>query len=228
MHHSDALFHPSFLVAPEKVICSLQDVCANCGERDNRLKKCDRCRSVAYCSRECQVADWPKHRVVCGKTSEVLRGHGEVPANAAGCESRPSVVMSIQAPKQPKSSGNITRSMNISFSGVCTRETKPGKAARNIHGHSEFVVKVQVPPDGGWRPGDSSLQSTGCQVYDKVRSFNAYIPIATTGLDRLVTLVRAQGYMTLSGLGKKGYFLARREAKNLRIFIDTIQAQPKW
>jgi hypothetical protein len=34
--------------------------------------------------------------------------------------------------------------------------------------------------------------------------------------------------MTLSGLGKKGYFLARREAKNLRIFIDTIQAQPKW
>ena len=85
-----------------------------------------------------------------------------------------------------------------------------------------------MAPDGGWTPGDSSLHSTGCQVYDKVRSFDAYIPITIPGMDGLVPLVRTQGYATLSGVGKKGYFLACREGQNLRIFIDTIQAQPKW
>jgi len=37
---------------------------ANCGERGDLLR-CSRCRSVYFCSRECQTSFWPLHRSEC-------------------------------------------------------------------------------------------------------------------------------------------------------------------
>ena len=37
-----------------------------------KLKSCARCRKVAYCSVECQTADWKaRHKAACGKRLEV-------------------------------------------------------------------------------------------------------------------------------------------------------------
>lgn len=50
--------------------------CAHCryesyrgatGPAKGKLKACSKCHRTLYCSRECQVADWPKHKLVCGK-----------------------------------------------------------------------------------------------------------------------------------------------------------------
>lgn len=44
-------------------------ICTNC----NKCCKCDvcsKCHSKYYCSRECQVADWPKHKISCGKEND--------------------------------------------------------------------------------------------------------------------------------------------------------------
>jgi hypothetical protein len=30
------------------------------------VKKCGKCMSVSYCSRECQAKDWSEHKKVCG------------------------------------------------------------------------------------------------------------------------------------------------------------------
>jgi hypothetical protein len=30
-----------------------------------KLLKCSRCKLRAYCSRECQAADWPTHKAPC-------------------------------------------------------------------------------------------------------------------------------------------------------------------
>jgi hypothetical protein len=38
--------------------------CETCG-KGNDLKSCSRCKNVKYCSRECQVSDWPSHKTAC-------------------------------------------------------------------------------------------------------------------------------------------------------------------
>ncbi len=44
----------------------------------SKLRCCSRCRSVAYCSRECQVADWSVHKEFC---DEVATAKAEFDAN---------------------------------------------------------------------------------------------------------------------------------------------------
>ena len=39
--------------------------CASCKKTDLKLKFCSRCRTVAYCSVECQRAHWARHKVRC-------------------------------------------------------------------------------------------------------------------------------------------------------------------
>lgn len=44
---------------------NLDAECENCGASHKRMKKCGKCGQVRYCSRRCQVADWPKHKESC-------------------------------------------------------------------------------------------------------------------------------------------------------------------
>jgi MYND finger len=42
--------------------------CAHCGSagtEEKKLSRCSRCMGVAYCSRQCQAADWAKHKTAC-------------------------------------------------------------------------------------------------------------------------------------------------------------------
>ena len=50
-------------VRSDKTISS----CRVCGKQDE-LKNCSRCKSVKYCSIECQRKDWPQHKGSCQST----------------------------------------------------------------------------------------------------------------------------------------------------------------
>ena len=40
--------------------------CKRLNGKSDQLKKCSRCRSALYCSKECQIADWsPHHKAIC-------------------------------------------------------------------------------------------------------------------------------------------------------------------
>jgi hypothetical protein len=41
--------------------------CVVCGKEGENVKNCSRCKSVCYCSKQCQAADWPKHKKSCTK-----------------------------------------------------------------------------------------------------------------------------------------------------------------
>lgn len=40
-------------------------LCAKCQNVIFKLRKCSACLEAVYCSRECQIADWPQHRGIC-------------------------------------------------------------------------------------------------------------------------------------------------------------------
>ena len=46
-------------------------LCPTCKSDGCRLK-CTKCKAVAYCDRECQIADWPKHKVICREFQHVI------------------------------------------------------------------------------------------------------------------------------------------------------------
>lgn len=54
----------SSIVAVVKTIMTAPSGCAECGEKGKSMK-CTRCRKVSYCSKECQVQHWRKHKPFC-------------------------------------------------------------------------------------------------------------------------------------------------------------------
>lgn len=53
---------------------STQKICGQCAKPKPEIQmgkwgSCGKCRSVYYCSRECQTAAWPLHKKICSKIS---------------------------------------------------------------------------------------------------------------------------------------------------------------
>ena len=66
-------------------------------------------------------------------------------------------------------------------------------------------------------------------VYDERRSFESFLPLDCPGITPLLELVRDHGWRRGPGQpGIKGYFSAKREGANLRIFVDRLLPQPHW
>ncbi|TFY55407.1 hypothetical protein EVJ58_g8268 [Rhodofomes roseus] len=59
---SPSLSDASVLPKPGNTVCAACQKAAAPGET---LKRCQNCRSAPYCSKECQVADWKKHKRIC-------------------------------------------------------------------------------------------------------------------------------------------------------------------
>lgn len=46
--------------------------CSSLASSEHNYKKCSACRSSAYCSKECQLQDWPRHKKCCGLMKQLL------------------------------------------------------------------------------------------------------------------------------------------------------------
>ncbi|KAI0424330.1 putative MYND domain protein [Xylaria sp. FL1042] len=54
----------------------MQGTCTNCKKASSELKRCAKCSTTLYCSRDCQKADWKTHRKICAKQSHERSGTG--------------------------------------------------------------------------------------------------------------------------------------------------------
>ena len=49
-----------------------------CGKCEKQaFKRCSKCKSIWYCSRECQVGDWPNHKKACNQKAKELKEQEE-------------------------------------------------------------------------------------------------------------------------------------------------------
>ena len=48
----------------------VRKVCASCRRKstNGEMNKCGKCKTIYYCSKECQVADWNKHKKYCSNS----------------------------------------------------------------------------------------------------------------------------------------------------------------
>ncbi len=47
-----------------------QVICRVCNSVSDNMKKCSKCQSSYYCSKECQHQDWPTHKHICYSSTE--------------------------------------------------------------------------------------------------------------------------------------------------------------
>ena len=231
-HREEHGFHCSFLVPPhdeprEHTPETRVRVCAGCELEEGgeeRFQFCAKCNAVCYCSGGCQAAHWRVHKKICSKSAAALQAKDAAAGGGGGGaadgvqQRRPSVVMSLLPPEHMKGKVHCTLPHN---GAPMPRLDKlkildPSVAPKNEHGEREFVVKVQTPP-----PMDTSM---GCMVYDERRSFQTYMPMDTPGIEPLLGLIHNHG----PGGGRKGYFTARREGSNLRIYSSEMVRPPAW
>ena len=68
--HAKDEAHPRDFAECHRLILAAEPRCEQCGGTAKecgvpRLRYCGVCRGVAYCCKEHQIADWPKHRLTC-------------------------------------------------------------------------------------------------------------------------------------------------------------------
>jgi hypothetical protein len=217
LHSETSGFRPSFLVPPKQpALKKAQVVCAGCDREQaegEKFQQCERCGS-RFCSKDCLAANWKEHKKVCRKREEKLV---ESPADT----SRKSIIFDLRPP--PSMHGMYHMAMsNTGAHPLKAPKDKPldaSEAPKNVHGSREFAVKVQPP-------GPLARGETNCMVYDESRSFQAFLPLATQGIEAVLELIRVYGVHKPGG--SKGYFMARREGTRLRIFADKLLPPPAW
>lgn len=76
--------------------------CTSCrktqGHLPNPLKRCAKCKSQWYCSRECQKSDWKSHKKVCGSTSAESNSTSATSSSSAGQGINPKAICYIPKP----------------------------------------------------------------------------------------------------------------------------------
>jgi MYND finger len=72
---------------PVNYTCKNENITASCYHAHNcwkseNLKACSNCKVVRYCCRECQTADWPKHKKYCKEMAKLRKDKEAVAARA--------------------------------------------------------------------------------------------------------------------------------------------------
>ena len=252
----EGYFKPGFIVPlPKKLALTAKKMPGNtmlCANHEGGCvnpgtKACAGCRSCHYCSVDCQKQHWKEHKKVCGKSVEDLA--------ATGTGSGSSVVVAI-TDETPFGSMQDFHVYTESLVGGISASTRPKDLHRNIHGVRKFLVKIQTGLGG--RVGGATIPNPlgALMVYDQTKSFTFSIlppdftEIAAARKEmgipmphpskqpsphdhshrRLYEAITTRGVpcVSLNGLRGKGYFWARREGTNLRIFVDEQEPVQPW
>jgi splicing suppressor protein 51 len=66
----------------------MTDACASCRKTppEATLKRCSKCQTTQYCSRECQKTNWKQHKKICDSQAATQQDRDDIPSPPKGCE----------------------------------------------------------------------------------------------------------------------------------------------
>lgn len=180
-------------------------------------KHCSKCRRARYCSRDCQKADYKKHKKVC---------KASVQKEETFVGDRPSAL--VDPALDPfeglegmgSSMGLHTATLN--FQGISSSKNSVTGKDKMKHIEGEFVIKIQ-----GGLEGNSPFM-----MYDEKRIFTIECSQLTpTG--KQIKAFLSQHPLPYPGRSPyrasvKCFLFARTESGGLRVFLDTIAPWNTW
>ena len=175
-------------------------VCSHCHRPSSNLKLCGKCRKTSYCSKECQISAWKRHKEIC----KVLIGTYSIPINMT----------------------RVRLNRSVHPSTVCVRTFNPelkgiGEGPKPKRNTSErFIVKIQSQEYHTYN------QTSELFLYDK--SVDLDIRFENPTLYHLIQECGQLGTNILTS--KKIFCWAAFESKGtiLRIFTDMLAPYQAW
>ena len=197
-------------------------VCAYCKAIANKedFKKCAKCRSAAYCSKDCQKKHWPVHKTVCKSAPKESCSQ----KTKAGASSFVTVKATTQNPFKAEctSMSGIVLSINKYMGPDGSVVDRIGDPVGVFHLSSDavpMVIKIQGSEDGLIK------KNTHLMFYNENRSVSGWIHAAmnTTGEFKdaytlICDTIMQRGDAGRLG-GKKGYFNAVVH-RNMEVKVD--------
>jgi hypothetical protein len=141
-----------------------------CGKKGTKV--CNKCRLAKYCSRECQVADFPKHKTICCH----LSASTDTAAIAQACETLKLLPTYYTVKPWPMSTKACTR--------VPLEQLLPQFLCLAVTHHQCVVVQHYSPLVSATRKGNqlrivslkADRRTQGFQAFTSFKSFNQYAP----------------------------------------------------
>ena len=197
-------------------------VCANCKAISNKeyFKKCAKCRSAAYCSKDCQIKHWPVHKTVCKSAPKESCSQ----KTKAGASSFVTVKATTQNPFKAEctSMSGTVLSINKYMGPDGSVVDRIGDPVGVFHLSSDavpMVIKIQGSEDGLIK------KNTHLMFYNENRSVSGWIHAAMNTMGEfkdaytlICDTIMQRGDAGRLG-GKKGYFQAVVQ-RNMEVKVD--------
>lgn len=204
-----------------------KNACSQCRKEDSKLRACSRCRTVRYCSSECQGESYVQHLFYEGESSNI---RGEIaahwPTHKTNCK-RISVENTLYFRPRYDNYTSIIPVHETVHKMLGSRHQDHVQVFHHADGSEQgkinrsMVVKVQVPGDPGLSPmGDAIL------VYSEGKKFlcKLHRQDGPQTYQQLVDTIEKKGF-----LGKKAYFTAELlEDERLAIKVGEVLALQPW